>query len=64
MADILEFRPAESKRHGDGASVGERGPAEVVVFPGVRYEHWADARGHAEAVAEARRQRDVIELAE
>lgn len=39
MADILDFRPpgTRSARRTIGAS------AEIVIFPGVRYERWDDA---------------------
>ena len=64
MADILEFRPADSKRPDDDQHSGTRGPAEVVMFPGVRYEHWPETSdGEADQSATMRR-RDVIELAE
>ncbi len=39
MADILDFRPTEGKsgrRNGGAHSAG----CEIVIFPGVRYEHW------------------------
>ena len=57
MAHIVEFRPPSSR--------SERRPradapaaAEIILFPGVRYERWGDNP----AQAAKRRKRDTLEL--
>lgn len=57
MAHIVEFRPPSSR--------GERRPradaataAEIILFPGVRYERWGDCG----AAGAKRRKRDTLEL--
>lgn len=37
MADILDFRPSEGK---PGRRNARSAGCEIVIFPGVRYEHW------------------------
>jgi len=63
MAQILSFRTPESR---SSDSVGSRAvSAEVIIFPGVRYERWDEAHAVTSAPAEERRaRRDVLELAE
>lgn len=39
MATILEFR----QRSGSRSHVLQETPAEIVLFPGIRYERWDDA---------------------
>jgi len=62
MAQILSFRTPElrsnppSNHHHDGS-------AEVIVFPGVRYEHWGK-EASATARDDQAARRDVIELAD
>lgn len=68
MAKILNFRSAEF-RTGEGASRREGDSAEVILFPGIRYERWSEAGvGVPTAVAATkdacRTSRDVLELAE
>ncbi len=67
MAKILTFRPAEMRRDEGGQPGGAS--AEVIVFPGVRYERWdevedAQSRLHSAKKRSPDRQRDVLELAE
>jgi hypothetical protein len=69
MATILTFRPGEMRRDARGLGSAATS-AEVIVFPGVRYERWNEA-GEAQAqLAGATRkrspsrQRDVLELAD
>jgi hypothetical protein len=68
MAKILAFRPVELKRVESG--VRARRSAEVIFFPGVRYERWNDRDGQqmCEDAATTKRaggrQRDILELAE
>jgi hypothetical protein len=62
MAQILSFRTPESKT---GTALRKGCPAEVIVFPGVRYERWSDGEETSSAAGDQRRaHRDVLELAE
>jgi hypothetical protein len=68
MAKILTFHPGELRRDESGVP-GAGATAEVIVFPGVRYERWDEAseqpRHESSAKKQARdRHRDVLELAE
>lgn len=60
MATILEFRASREK-----PAVGPRRrpsrTAEIVIFPGVRYERWRDADGKSET-GKASASRDVLQL--
>ncbi len=68
MAKILTFRPEEVRRDESGAmTVGAS--AEVIVFPGVRYERWdeveeAQSQLQSTKTRSRGRHRDVLELAE
>jgi hypothetical protein len=63
MATILEFRQGPrsnaSRRNGMDTNRSDR-LAEIVFFPGVRYERWADAP--APQQKKRARRRDKIEL--
>jgi hypothetical protein len=64
MAQILSFRTPEYR---SSETSGPRGgvPAEVIIFPGVRYERWDAAHAVPIKSGEERRSsRDVLELAE
>lgn len=65
MAKILAFRTGESRQErGEGR---ERRAGEVIIFPGVRYERWRDEATDdrdASKRRDARRERDILELAE
>jgi hypothetical protein len=62
MAQILSFRTPEF-RSSDAGTRRAGISAEVILFPGVRYERWGDH--HAEvASADRDASRDVLELAE
>jgi hypothetical protein len=68
MAKILNFRSAEF-RAGEGTSRREGDSAEVILFPGIRYERWSETGLGAPTAAAAtqdacRTSRDVLELAE
>jgi hypothetical protein len=70
MAKILTFRPAELRRCESASIACERASAQVIVFPGVRYERWGQSE-HAEPRSEpatkkrpCEQRRDVLELAE
>ena len=60
MATILAFRP--NQRASAIARAVEL-TAEIVFFPGVRYERWADEPREAKPVKRTRR-RDQLELAD
>lgn len=70
MAKILTFRPAELRRCESASIARERASAQVIVFPGVRYERWSQSddtgpRSECETKKQTRDQRrDVLELAE
>jgi hypothetical protein len=72
MAQILsfrtpEFRSSDSDSDSDSAGGGARArvSAQVIIFPGVRYERWEEAHAVTSASADERRtSRDVLELAE
>jgi hypothetical protein len=64
MAQILSFRTPEF-RSSEGAGVSAGVSAQVIIFPGVRYERWDEAHAVSGASADERRtSRDVLELAE
>ena len=59
MATILDFNGSQRGRRAEGRAEPVQ-PAEILFFPGVRYERWAD-----EATStRSRRNRDRIELGE
>jgi hypothetical protein len=58
MATILEFRQGE--RRNASRRSGSDTPAEIVFFPGVRYERWAEAP--APKQKKRARRRDRMEL--
>jgi hypothetical protein len=70
MAKILTFRSTELRREEATSSAcdGNGTSAEVIVFPGVRYEHWDEPGEPRPASATEKRvraqSRDVLELAE
>lgn len=64
MAQILSFRTPEF-RSSEGAGTSAGVSAQVIIFPGVRYERWDEAHAVTSASADERRtSRDVLELAE
>ncbi len=64
MAQILSFRTPEF-RSSEGAGLSAGVSAQVIIFPGVRYERWDEAHAVSSASADERRtSRDVLELAE
>lgn len=52
MADILAFPTPERKSRSSRAAKG-RPAAEIVIFPGVRYERWVETDEAAEAATQA-----------
>lgn len=62
MAQILSFRTPEL-RNGRNASRQQGDSAQVILFPGIRYERWAD-RDQSPNGDQRAATRDVIELAD
>ena len=59
MATILEFRASDERLSRPRRNTS--GPAEIVIFPGIRYERWRER----EIVSDARHAvptRDVLKL--
>jgi hypothetical protein len=63
MAQILSFRTPEFRSSDAGARRAGIS-AEVILFPGVRYERWADHHDASAVNADRDAARDVLELAE
>lgn len=64
MAQILSFRTPEF-RSSEGTSPRAGVSAQVIIFPGIRYERWDEAHAVSTAMSDQRRAtRDVLELAE
>ena len=64
MAQILSFRTPEFRSsEGTGPRAGIS--AQVIIFPGLRYERWDEAHAVTSNSSEQRHtSRDVLELAE
>jgi len=61
MAQILSFRTPELRNDTAASASQQHGhSAEVILFPGVRYERWGKPDGSDKRAAT----RDVIELAD
>lgn len=60
MAKILAFRASRYEtikvRHRNGSS------AEIVIFPGVRYEHWTEPQPKKAEAKPKKSLRDVLKL--
>jgi hypothetical protein len=64
MAQILSFRTPEF-RSSEGTSPRAGISAQVIIFPGIRYERWDEAHAVTSNSSEQRHtSRDVLELAE
>lgn len=62
MATILDFRSGHNPSADRGsADTRQAATAEVVMFPGVRYERHGGVRGESER-ARAKTRRDTLEL--
>jgi hypothetical protein len=59
MAMILEF-PARGLKQ-NAANGLASGDAEIIIFPGVRYEHWEDTQPQKKR-ARAKPKRDRLEI--
>jgi hypothetical protein len=55
MAIVIKFDPSAAR---GSVRSGPQGPAQIVIFPGVRYEY------HGDAAQAARRQRDRLDIAD
>jgi hypothetical protein len=71
MVKILTFRPLEPNERSRSADAARSDTwGEVVVFPGVRYEHWDEAsQDEPQSSRDAKRRtharrRDILDLAE
>ncbi|HRN89585.1 hypothetical protein [Hyphomicrobium sp.] len=63
MASILEFRTLPASARPRSVADGAKGPAEIVLFPGVRYERMTEDEAPAQkSRSRARTQRDLLEL--
>lgn len=60
MATILQFRPALERTSSRTRPEHRRGQADIVLFPGVRYEHSAAVPSPRKGL----RNRDTLELLE
>jgi hypothetical protein len=66
MAKILAFRPVELRHQDSAGEARDASLAEVILFPGVRYERWNDATATGDGSARSKNghERDILELAE
>ena len=63
MATILEFRASSSEKTVKiGRRRRNRRSAEIVIFPGVRYERWADAPDAVGNGGQGQVQRDRLQV--
>lgn len=62
MAKILEFRVPSAEARSRPRRRRER-TAEIVIFPGVRYERWPTAEAKSEATV-SRSPRDILKIVE
>lgn len=61
MADILEFRVKQATKSTTTATTTRAASAEIVIFPGIRYERWESA---APAPSALMVERDTLRLVE
>lgn len=61
MATILDFRPSTQRASAASGQLARLASAEIVIFPGIRYEHWDAGPAH-EAKPRRKRKRDTLEL--
>jgi hypothetical protein len=66
MATIHRIEAASTRRKTDqGAHQTAGGPgAEIILFPGVRYERWSETHGAAQQPKRRRKQRDRLDIME
>jgi hypothetical protein len=62
MATVLEFRyPAQTRAYARSNRNGRTTSAEIVLFPGVRYERWEEASQEMKPKRKPKK-RDKLEL--
>jgi hypothetical protein len=64
MATIHRIETATARRKTDKAADSTAASAEIILFPGVRYERWSEAHGVAPQPKSRRKQRDRLDIAE
>lgn len=64
MAQILRFSAPEYRNTVPSQRVGGDETAEVIIFPGVRYERWTELHDDQTSRCGRQKERDVLELAE
>ena len=62
MATILKFRVRTTRRRITGVGARQPRSAEIVIFPGVRYERWDDGQGRSKT--RRRVKRDMLTIGE
>ncbi len=62
MASILEFRTGSVGARPSAVADGPRGTADIILFPGVRYERMTEEATPAPKSRSRRRRRDCLEL--
>ena len=63
MAVILEFKGTVLRSASPAFEAASRAGAEIVLFPGVRYERWDDTDVEPQALRSKRgRRRDTLEI--
>lgn len=62
MASILEFKPPAIDVRRASATGAPTATADIVLFPGVRYERWAESPPDAEKPRCRARRRDHLEF--
>jgi hypothetical protein len=62
MASILEFRRPELRSGSARSSADGGATADVVLFPGVRYEKWEEGSPDAGQSSRRSRKRDRLDL--
>ena len=62
MATILEFRASPLRETAAAGRMVSAGPAEIVFFPGVRYERWDESEQPIAQRAKKSRRRDTLQL--
>lgn len=62
MASILEFKRSLTSAKAHTAADAARGPADIVLFPGVRYERMTEEPAPAPKQRSRARRRDCLDL--
>lgn len=64
MATILDFHVCGARRPRTESGETEKRGAEIVFFPGIRYERWEEAAPEEAPPAKRTRRRDTLDLDE